>query len=32
MRKKNAFKSVFNGGNKYYPQVFLNDCLYRSAG
>ena len=21
--------SVFNDGNKYYPQVFLDDCFYK---
>ena len=21
-------RSVFEGDGKYYPQVFLNDCLY----
>ena len=30
--KKIFFRSVLNGGNKYYPQVFLNDCLYKLAG
>ena len=25
-------RSVFNGGNKYYPKVFLDDCLYKLAG
>ena len=23
--------SVFHEGNKYYPQVFLEECLYKSA-
>ena len=22
-----AFRSVFHKGSKYYPQVFLNECL-----
>ena len=25
-------RSVFNDGNKYYPQVFLDDCLYKLTG
>ena len=24
-------RSVFNGGNKYYPQVFLNNYLHKLA-
>ena len=23
------FRSVFHEGNKYYPQVFLDSCLYK---
>ena len=25
-------RSVSNDGNKYHPQVFLDDCLYKLAG
>ena len=24
-----AVRSVFHKGNKYYPQVFLDECLYK---
>ena len=24
-------KSVFQEGNKYYPQVLLHECVYRSV-
>ena len=24
-----AVKSVFHEGNKYYPQVFFDECLYK---
>ena len=24
-----VFRSVFHKGNKYYPEVFLNECLYK---
>ena len=26
-----AVRFVFNDGNKYYPQVFLDECLYKLA-
>ena len=25
-------QSVFSEGNKYYPQIFLDDCLYKLGG
>ena len=25
-------RSVFNDGNKYHPQLFLDDCLYKLVG
>ena len=24
-----VFRVIFLGNNKYYPQVFLDDCLYK---
>ena len=24
-----VFRSAFHKGNKYYPEVFLNECLYK---
>ena len=27
--KKIMFRAIFFGNNKYYPQVFLDECLYK---